>query len=169
MSGNATTTVSSFIDAPPPAVYRAFLDPQAVAVWLPPGSMRGVVHAFDAHEGGAFSMSLVYPADDASQQGKTSADTDRFEGRFARLVADREVVWETVFDSSDPAFAGEMTVRTTLEPEAGGTRVTMTCENIPPGVRLEDNEAGSRQTLEQLASYLGAPRTGRPEEEEPGR
>jgi uncharacterized protein YndB with AHSA1/START domain len=95
------TVVSTLIHAPREAVYNAFLDQHAVVAWLPPGSMRGVVHAFDAREGGAFSMSLVYPEDEAPR-GKTSASTDTFRGRFAKLVANEQIVWATQFDSPTP-------------------------------------------------------------------
>ena len=98
------------------ALYRAFLDRDAFVAWLPPGSMRGVAHAFDGREGGSFTMSLVYP---------------------------------------ESAFAGEMTVSTTLAPEGRGTKVTIICENIPRGTRPEDNEAGCRSSLEKLASFVG--------------
>jgi uncharacterized protein YndB with AHSA1/START domain len=154
MSNPTSTVVSRVIDAPRDAVYRAFLDQDAVAAWLPPGSMRGVVHAFDAREGGAFSMSLVYPEGDSSARGKTSESTDTFQGRFAKLSPNERIVWAVEFESADPSFAGEMIVSTTLEPAGGGTKVTMLCENIPPGIRPEDNEAGGRSTLEQLAAFL---------------
>jgi uncharacterized protein YndB with AHSA1/START domain len=155
MSERASTVVSRIIEVPPEAVYRAFLDPDAVATWLPPGSMSGIIHAFDAREGGAFSMSLVYPDDDRPSRGKTSPSTDTFKGRFETLVPNEKIVWKTVFDSTDPAFAGEMTVATTLEPAGDGTKVTITCENIPPGIKPEDNEEGCRASLEKLASFLG--------------
>lgn len=149
-----TTTVSRSVSAPADVIYRAYLDPKAVATWLPPGGMHGIVHEFDAREGGAFSMSLVYP-EDTSSRGKSSDDTDTFKGRFAKLVPDREIVWATMFDSDDPSFAGEMTVQTLLRPTKTGTDVTITCQNIPPGIRLEDNETGCRETLEKLAAYVG--------------
>ena len=151
-----STTVSRVINAPPEIIYRAFLDPNAVATWLPPGSMRGVVHAFEAREGGAFSMTLVYPDDDPSARGKTSDSTDTFRGRFARLVPNEQIVWAVEFDAADPSFAGEMTVTTTLAPTGNGTTVTIRCDNIPPGIRPQDNEEGTRSTLEKLAAYLHA-------------
>ena len=150
-----STTVSRVIGVPPEAVYRAYLDQNAVAAWLPPGSMKGVVHAFDAREGGAFSMSLVYPEDEASARGKSSERADTFQGRFAKLIPNRQIVWATQFESDDPLFAGEMIVTTTLEPAGRGTKVTFICENIPPGIRPEDNEVGCRSTLEKLAAFLG--------------
>lgn len=99
-------------------------------------------------------MSLVYPEGDSSARGKTSESTDTFQGRFAKLSPNERIVWAVEFESADPSFAGEMIVSTTLEPAGGGTKVTMLCENIPPGIRPEDNEAGGRSTLEQLAAFL---------------
>jgi uncharacterized protein YndB with AHSA1/START domain len=154
MDDPRSTTVSRVINAPPEAVYRAYLDQDAVAIWLPPGAMKGVVHAFDGRERGAFSMSLVYPEDDTSARGKTSERTDTFQGRFVTLIPNRQVVWAVQFESTDPSFAGEMFVRTLLVPAGSGTEVTITCENIPRGVRLEDNEAGCRSTLDKLAAFL---------------
>ncbi|WP_280817899.1 SRPBCC family protein [Rhizobium leguminosarum] len=155
MNTGRSTTVPRFIAAPRQRIYRAFLDADAVATWLPPGSMKGIVHAFEGREGGAFSMSLVYPDDEASQPGKSSDKTDRFEGRFAKLVPDERIVWATAFDSEDEGFSGEMTVTTILSPADGGTDVTMVCDNIPSGIRLEDNEEGCRLTLDNLAAFVG--------------
>lgn len=100
-------------------------------------------------------MSLVYPDNETSQPGKTSDKTDRFEGRFARLVPDERIVWATAFESDDDSFAGEMTVSTTLSPVNGGTDVTMVCDDIPAGIRLEDNEEGCRLTLGNLSAFVG--------------
>ena len=154
MSDLASTTVSRTIKVRSDAIYRAYLDPEAVSAWLPPGSMRGIIHAFEPWEGGAFSMSLVYPPEETSASGKTSETADTFRGRFVRLDPERQVTWAVVFDSPDPAFAGEMFVDTTLEPLGDSTRVTITCLNIPSGVDPADNEAGTRSTLEKLAAFL---------------
>jgi len=154
MSELASTTVSRVIRAPSEVIYRAYLEPVAVAAWLPPGPMRGVVHAFEPYEGGAFSMSLVYPPEEASPRGKSSESTDTFRGRFVRLDPDRQITWAVVFESSDPAFAGEMFVDTTLEPLGESTRVTITCLNIPAGIDPADNETGTRLTLEKLAAFV---------------
>jgi uncharacterized protein YndB with AHSA1/START domain len=154
MSDPTSTEASRVINAPREAVYRAFLDQDALVAWLPPGSMRGVVHAFDGREGGCFRMSLVYPEGDRSSRGKTSESTDTFQGRFVKLIPCEQIVWAVEFESADPSFAGEMIVSTTLAPADGGTKVTILCENIPPGIRPEDNEVGCRSTLEKLASFL---------------
>jgi len=155
MTNARSTAVSKVIGVPPAAVYRAYLDRAAIAQWLPPGTMTGVVHAFEAREGGRFHMSLMYPESETSARGKTDARTDTFEGRFVRLVPNEQIVWATVFQSDDPSFAGEMTITTTLKPAGRGTEVTVRCDDIPAGVRLEDNETGCRLTLDQLAKFLG--------------
>jgi uncharacterized protein YndB with AHSA1/START domain len=150
----ASTRVSRKIKAPRPDVYRAFLDPAAVAAWLPPESMTGRVLAFEPHDGGRFSMSLTYQDAVDSPGGKTTDDTDTFRGRFAELVPDEKVVWVVEFESKNPDFAGEMRVAWSLVDDTSGTEVTVLCENIPPGIRLEDNELGSRASLENLARLL---------------
>jgi uncharacterized protein YndB with AHSA1/START domain len=136
-------------------VYRAIVDPDALAKWLPPGDMTGVVHAFDAREGGSFRLSLRYREGERSMHGKTSETTDTVEGRFVKLVPNEKIVWATEFDSTNPAFAGEMIVSWILAPSGSGTEVTVLCENIPPGIRPEDNEEGSRSSLAKLAAFLG--------------
>lgn len=155
--GGASTTVTRVIDAPRPAVYRAFLDPDAVAAWLPPDGMSGRVHRFDPREGGEFRMSLTYHdvADSPDGAGgKTSEDTDTHRGRFVTLVPNEEIVEVVEFESDDPRFAGEMRVTVTLADADGGTEVAYLCENIPTGIRPEDNEAGCRSSLRKLADLL---------------
>jgi uncharacterized protein YndB with AHSA1/START domain len=149
-----STVVSRVIAAPPETVYRAFLDRDAVVTWLPPGTMTGVIHTFEPREGGAFRISLLYPEDDTAARGKSSARADTFHGRIVTLIPNEKIVWATEFESADPSLAGEMIIRWTLEPAGGGTRVTARFENVPPGLRLDDNEEGSRLTLDQLARFL---------------
>jgi uncharacterized protein YndB with AHSA1/START domain len=115
--------------------------------------MRGDVHAFDAREGGVFRMSLVYEGEHPVP-GKTSADTDTFQGRFVQLIPCERIVQAVEFDSNDPELAGEMTITWTLEDRSEGTEVGVLCENIPLGVRIEDNETGSRSTLKKLAAFV---------------
>jgi uncharacterized protein YndB with AHSA1/START domain len=150
----ASTQVSRIIKVPRAAVYQAFLDADAVASWLAPDNMSGHVHAFDAREGGTFRMSLTYRNPDLSPRGKTSRDTDTFTGRFSKLVPGERIVQVVEFESDDPGYAGEMTITWTLADSQGGTEVTALFENLPPGVRPEDNEEGSRSTLRNLAAFL---------------
>jgi uncharacterized protein YndB with AHSA1/START domain len=127
------------IKASPRALYQAFLDPKAVAAWRPPQGMRAEIHAFEPREGGAFRMAFVYAGADHAVRGKTSEHADVFEGRFAELVPSERIVERVAFESGDPAFAGAMTVTTTLTPVPGGTEVTFRCENVPRGIRASDH------------------------------
>ena len=151
----ARTRVTKIIKAPREAVYLAFLDPDALAAWLPPAGMSGHVHAFEPRVGGHIRMSLRY-RDPESSAGKTSADTDTFRGRFAELIPHEKVTWIVEFESANPAFAGEMTMITTLADTPDGTEIAMVCENIPKGIRIEDNVMGCRSSLQNLATLLTA-------------
>ncbi len=116
--------------------------------------MRGRVHAFDAREGGTYRISLIYERSAHPVPGKTSEDTDTVHGRFVQLIPGERIVQVAEFDSKDPELAGDMMITWTLVDTSEGTEVTVLCENIPTGVRLEDNEMGSRSTLEKLAAFV---------------
>jgi uncharacterized protein YndB with AHSA1/START domain len=73
----------------------------------------------------------------------------------AWLAPPTRIVQAISFDSQDPAFSGEMTMEVTFEERDGGTDVTIVFDHIPPGIRPEDNEAGTRSSLEKLARYIG--------------
>jgi len=146
-------SASRVIMAPPRTIYRACLDPEAVASWRPPHGMKAQIHAFDPREGGSFRMSFVYTDSDHRVRGKTSEHADVFQGRFLELVTDERIVELVEFESDDPTFAGEMTVITTLAAVSGGTEVTIRCENVPSGIRPSDHEAGIMSSLKNLASF----------------
>ncbi len=135
-------------------MYRALLDPDAVARWMVPDGMTSEVHQFEAREGGEVWITLSYDAPTAA--GKTTARTDSFHGRFRRLVPDSEVVQVITFDSDDPAMAGEMTITYRLEDVDGATELTGTHEHLPPGVSAADNELGWTISLAKLASLVEA-------------
>jgi uncharacterized protein YndB with AHSA1/START domain len=149
-----STRVSQIVRAPREVVYQAFLEADAVVSWLPPEGMRGHIDTFDPREGGKFRMSLTYLNPKDSPSGKTSEDTDTVEGRFVELRPFEKIVWVTEFESDQPDFAGEMTITWDLTDADGGTQVTVICENIPRGIRLEDNETGSRSSLQKLAAFI---------------
>lgn len=156
-STGATTSVSLVINAPRPRVYQSFLSGDTVASWLAPDNMRATVHRFEPRPGGDIRISLTYQNLEETPDGmggKSAPDTDTFRGTFVELVPDEKIVWLTEFESPDPAFSGTMTLIWSLADADGGTEVTVRCENIPRGVRPEDNEAGSRSTLEKLAAFL---------------
>jgi hypothetical protein len=70
------------------------------------------------------------------------------------LTPPSRIVQAISFDSDDPAFSGEMTMLVTFEERDGGTDVTIQFDDIPPGILPEDNEAGTRASLEKLARYV---------------
>jgi uncharacterized protein YndB with AHSA1/START domain len=150
----ATTQNSKVINATQETLYQAFTSPEALAVWLAPGEMTGKVHNFDLRVGGGYEMSLFYPQSEKESRGKSSAKEDRFTARFVELAPPYKIVQAINFDSSDPAFLGEMTMEATLERKDNGTKVTFLFKNIPSGIRPEDNEAGTLSTLEKLAHYV---------------
>ncbi len=149
-----STRNTALIHAPPEAVYRAFTDPAALAVWLVPGELTGAVHHSDLRTGGGYEMSLYYPPSDAAPRGKTAAREDRYTARFLALQPPHHIVEAITFATADPAFAGEMIMEVALAEAEGGTAVTIDFREIPPGIRPEDNEAGTRSSLEKLARYV---------------
>jgi uncharacterized protein YndB with AHSA1/START domain len=149
----STTRVTQHINAPRSAVYRALIDAKSVQQWMVPDGMTSVVHVFEPREGGAYRISLTY--DSTDHTGKSSAHTDTHGGRFVKLTPDREVVQTTAFETDDPSMQGEMRMTFTLaDANGGGTELTGLHENVPAGVRPEDNEDGWRMSLAKLAKLV---------------
>jgi uncharacterized protein YndB with AHSA1/START domain len=96
-------------------------------------------------------MSLFYPPTERTPRGKTSGHEDRVIVRFVELFPPRRIVEAVAFVSDGPAFQGEVTLTVTFTDVLGGTEVAMAFENLPPGLRPEDNDAGATLSLEQLA------------------
>jgi uncharacterized protein YndB with AHSA1/START domain len=150
----SSTSIQRHLNAPRAQVYRALLDPRAVATWMVPNGMTSRVHAFDAREGGVFRISLTYDAPTGT--GKTTAQTDTYHGHFVTLVPDTQVVEVMEFEATDPAMRGEMMVTFTLADADGGTDLFAVHDNLPPGVSPADNETGWRMSLEKLAALVEA-------------
>ena len=149
-----STQVSQLVKAPRSAVYRALLDPAAVAKWRVPTGMSGHVHEFDAREGGSLRVSLTYEAPDKT--GKSMAHTDSYHGHFVKIVPDKQVVEVVEFETDDPALRGAMTMTTTLTDVDGGTEVVVVHDGIPDAIPAEDNETGTRMALANLARLVQA-------------
>ena len=150
----SSTRIRQRVNAPRDRVYRALTDAQAVATWMVPTGMTSQVHAFDAREGGGFRISLTY--DEPTEQGKSSAHTDTFRGRFVRLVPDRQVVEIVEFETDDPGMQGEMTITYTLADADGGTEIVAVHDQLPPGVSAADNETGWQISMGKLAALVEA-------------
>ena len=152
------TRTSRFIKASPEALYAAFMDPAVLMIWLPPAEMTARSTP-STRAWAAAIASLFYPPSDSTTgeavpRGKTTDREDRVNVRFVELVPARRIVEAVTFDTTDPALQGEMTIVVTFEEREGGTEVTFLCTNLPPGLRAEDNEAGIRLSLEQLAHFF---------------
>jgi len=154
MSGNnRTDSASRIIKASPETIYKAFLDREAITIWRPPKGMQCYVFEFDPQQGGKFRMSFSYISQQHDVEGKTSAHEDIFHGYFKELIPNRLIAEVVQFEFDDPAYAGEMTVTTTLEPVGEDTKVTFTCNNVPKGIKPEDHQEGINSTLDNLAAY----------------
>ncbi len=147
----ASTRTSRIIRARPEELYEAFTDPAALIAWLPPGEMTGEIREFVPGVGGGYRMSLFYPPGERSFRGKTSDREDTSNVKFVELSPPHRIVEAVNFETADPAYMGEMTIVVTFEKVSGGTEVTMLFRNLPRGLRAEDNEAGARISLDQLA------------------
>jgi hypothetical protein len=85
--------------ASPTEIYAAFKDPAALLAWLPPASMTGEIHAFDARVGGGYVMSLFYPPGERAFRGKTVDRQDRLTVRFLELTPPRSPSPDGIFES----------------------------------------------------------------------
>ncbi|HEY4029850.1 MAG TPA: SRPBCC domain-containing protein [Caulobacteraceae bacterium] len=151
-----TDEASRLIHATPADIYRACTRAEALAAWRAPAGMTAEVLSFDPRPGGGYRMTLTYAVPPAAG-GKSSHDSDVFDGVFLELEPDRRIVEEVRFDTDDPGFAGAMQVITLIAPAEGGADVTMRCENVPAGITAEDHQAGIRSTLANLAAFVEQP------------
>ena len=141
------------VPATPEQVYAAFVDPEALAAWLPPDDMTGSLTDVDLRAGGGFTLTLRY--DEAPASGaKTTADTDVSLVAVDDLVDGERVVWGVVFESDDPDQAGRMTMTWTFTARGTGTRVAVDATDVPPGIDAEAHQEGLDASLANLAAWL---------------
>ena len=129
--------------APPERVYRAFLDPDAMAKWLPPHGYTGKVHHMDARVGGSHRMSFT---------NFSTGSSYSFGGRYVELTPHETIRYTDQFD--DPGLPGEMQVTISLAAVACGTELTITQEGIPPAIPLEFCYLGWQESLSLLAHLV---------------
>src|SRR5262245_8899327 len=110
----------------PERVYKAFIDPDAMAKWLPPNGFTGKVHSMDAREGGGYKMSFTNFG-----TGKSHA----FGGTFVEMKPGEKLVYTDRFD--DPNLPGEMRVTVKLKKVMVGTEVNIVQEGIPDVIPAE--------------------------------
>jgi uncharacterized protein YndB with AHSA1/START domain len=152
-----TDRASLEIRASAAVLYAAFADPARLMEWLPPGSMTGRALEYDFREGGRYRIELTHDDSTPAAVGKTRDRTDVTAGRFLSLRPPHRIVQSVEFESDDDAFAGEMTMTWSFEPTTNGTMVTITAENVPPGIRKADHDEGLRSSLENLAKFVTEP------------
>ncbi|MFI4927737.1 MAG: SRPBCC family protein [Burkholderiales bacterium] len=138
-----TVRLHRVLRAPPERVYRAFLDPQAMAKWLPPHGFTGQVHRMDAQVGGEWRMSFT----NFSGRGSHS-----FGGKYLELVPGEKLRYSSVFD--DPNLRGEMITTVTLKKVLVGTEVNVVQEGIPEVIPVEACYLGWQESLTLLAQLV---------------
>lgn len=144
MPDNANTVrLHRVLRAPLERVYKAFLDPDAMAKWLPPHGFTGKVHSMDARVGGGYKMSFTNFG-----TGKSHS----FGGKYVELKPHERIVYTDRFD--DPNLLGEMRVTITLRQVLVGTELNIVQEGIPPVIPLEFCYAGWQESLALLAHVV---------------
>jgi uncharacterized protein YndB with AHSA1/START domain len=138
-----TITIHRVFKAPPERVYRAFLDPDALARWSPPYGFVGKVHSMDARVGGGYRMSFT-------NFGTGTAHT--FGGTYAELVPNERLRYTDRFD--DPNMPGEMEITVSLRKVMCGTEVTITQAGIPEMIPPEMCHLGWQESMAQLANLV---------------
>lgn len=145
----SSTRVTRQLAAPRERVFRALSDPSQFPRWKVPQGMTCRVDSVDEQ---GFRVSLTYDA--ADRAGKSSAHTDTYRGRFVELVPHERVVEVDEFETSDPRFAGPMTITLTLREIPSGTELTSVHDGLPDGVDPALNELGWSQSLDRLAGLV---------------
>src|SRR5687768_207682 len=111
--------------------------------------MTAVFERFDPRPGGSYRLVLRY-VDPSGAPGKATADADIVEARYVDVVPDVRVVQAVDFVSDDPAFAGTMTMTWEVTSVDDGTMVTITAEDVPDGISVDDHATGLASSLENL-------------------
>jgi uncharacterized protein YndB with AHSA1/START domain len=131
--------------ASPEKIYRAFIDPDAMAKWLPPHGFTGKVHEMDARVGGGYKMSFTH---------FSSGNSHSFGGKYLELVPGERIRHTDVFD--DPNLSGEMVVTITLKKVSCGTELNVVQEGIPEVIPTEACCLGWQESLTLLAQLVEA-------------
>ena len=131
--------------APPERVYRAFLDADAMAKWLPPHGFTGKVHQIDATVGGTYKMSFT---------NFSNGHSHSFGGQYLELVPNERIRHTDKFD--DPNLPGEMRTTISLKQVFCGTELSVVQEGIPEAIPPEACYLGWQESLTLLAQLIEA-------------
>ena len=143
----ATNTIRlhRVLRAAPEKVYRAFLDPDAMAKWLPPNGFTGKVHEMEPKEGGGYRMSFT---------NFTTGQSHSFGGKYVELVPNERIRYTDRFD--DPNLAGEMQATISLKLVSCGTELSIVQEGVPEVIPAEMCYLGWQESLILLAKLIEA-------------
>jgi uncharacterized protein YndB with AHSA1/START domain len=144
-SNTNTIRLHRVLKATPERIYRAFLDPDAMAKWLPPNGFTGKVHHLDAKVGGTFKMSFT---------NFTTCKSHSFGGEYLELVPNERLRYTDKFD--DPNLPGEMHTTVTLKKVFCGTELNVTQEGVPAVIPAEACYLGWQESLTLLAKLVEA-------------
>ena len=140
-----TVKLHRVLRATPERVYRAFLDADAMAKWLPPHGFTGKVHHVDAKVGGTYQMSFT---------NFSTGQSHSFGGRFLELVPNERICHTDAFD--DPNLPGQMQTTIAIRPVSCGTELTIVQEGIPEAIPPEACYLGWQESLALLAQLVEA-------------
>ena len=148
MSASATASTGTVrlhrvFKAPPERVYKAFLNPEAMAKWLPPHGFTGKVHSIDARVGGGYKMSFT---------NFSTGKSHSFGGTYVELTPHERIRYTDKFD--DPNMPGEMNVTITLRQVLCGTELNIVQEGIPAAIPVEFCYLGWQESLHLLAHVV---------------
>ena len=138
-----TVRLHRVLKAPPERVYRAFLDPEAKARWLPPHGFTGKVHEMDARVGGGYRMSFTNFGTGSSHS---------FSGKYVELIPGELLRYTDKFD--DHNLPGEMQVTVSLRKVLCGTELSIVQEGIPAAIPVEMCYLGWQESLAALANLV---------------
>src|SRR5688500_6225187 len=144
-SNTSTIRLHRVLKAPPERVYRAFLDANAMAKWLPPNGFTGDVHQLDAKVGGAYRMSFT---------NFTTGKSHSFGGEYLELTPNERIRHTDRFD--DANLPGEMQVTITLKQVSVGTELNIVQEGVPAVIPAEACYLGWQESLTLLAKLVEA-------------
>jgi uncharacterized protein YndB with AHSA1/START domain len=140
-----TIRLHRVLRAPADRIYRAFLDPDAMAKWLPPNGFTGKVHHMDAKVGGTHRMSFT---------NFTNGQSHSFGGTYTELVPNEKIRYTDKFD--DPNLKGEMSITILLKKVSVGTELNITQEGVPDVIPPEACYLGWQESLVLLAKLVEA-------------
>jgi uncharacterized protein YndB with AHSA1/START domain len=139
----STVRLHRVLRAPAERIYRAFLDADAKAKWLPPNGFTGKVHHLEAKVGGTYKMSFT---------NFTTGMAHSFGGTYTELVPHERIRYTDTFD--DPNLPGEMHVTVNLKTVSVGTDISIVQEGIPDIIPVEACYLGWQESLNQLAKLV---------------